>query len=148
MIFRWSRIDTTLAPGIHEPKHDGDVGWDLVAMKTVIITPGAVEEIPINARIELPKGHWGEIRARSSIAKRGLQVDAGTIDNGYRGPLFVITRSMIKSVPGKKMAIRIEQGERVGQLVFHKIFPMTMEEVESIELETTRGENGFGSTGL
>ena len=43
--------------------------------------------------------------------------------------------------------IRIDRGERIAQLVFARFERPAIEIVESVSLETTRGEGGFGSTG-
>lgn len=158
MKLKWSVLDESLPPGIHEPKLPGDVGWDLEAMETVTIKPGASLDIPINVRLHLPEGVWAEIRARSSIARRGLQVDAGTIDTGYRGPLYVLARNTKTWQPGDptkvghfvdQNSITIEAGERVGQVVFYTILDMNHEQLNPADFstETERGEAGFGSTG-
>ena len=154
---RWAVLDESLPPGIHTPKLDGDVGWDLEAMEDVTIFPGKALDIPINVRLHLPKGVWAEIRGRSSIARRGLQVDAGTIDTGYRGPLYVLARNTKVWQPGdptsdefrNENAVRIKAGERVGQVVFYNILHMGYTHVakDDFDSDTERGENGFGSTG-
>ena len=50
--------------------------------------------------------------------------------------------SSIKNEPYK-----IEKGKKIGQLIFAKVEEAVFEEVEQLS-ETTRSENGFGSTGL
>lgn len=159
---RWSRIDLDRPGGLHEPKRPGDIGWDLEAMEDITIPPMQVVDVPINARIELPPGYWAEIRARSSFATRNMQVEAGTIDTGYRGQLFVLIRNLhlpVGPAPSPFVALAsyqrmldesfafIKRGERVGQLVFHHTTPLWAAEVEAIDLNTERSENGFGSTG-
>lgn len=163
---RWQRIDPN-GPGLHEPKLEGDVGWDLEASKDVSIQPGQAVDVPTNIRLELPPYIWAEIRARSSIARRGLQVDSGTIDNGYRGPLFALVRNMTTVRPADLVnldgnafdidaadrwstenTIQISAGERVAQVVFHVVVNPAGEEVDVIDLDSDRGEAGFGSTGL
>ena len=42
---------------------------------------------------------------------------------------------------------RIEKGKKICQVVFNKIEEPEIEEVKELD-ETTRGEGGFGSTGL
>lgn len=157
-----ARLDFNLPLGIHEPKRPGDVGWDLEAMEDTEIPPFQAVDVPVNARVALPDGVWGEIRARSSIARRNLQVDAGTLDNGYRGPLYVLTRYMAlpplesygngavsERHPRQGDAVVIKKGERVGQLVLHAAAPAWLHEVsaEIFPVSTERGEDGFGSTG-
>lgn len=158
--FHFAPVDPDQPIGIHDPKLPGDVGWDLVAMETVTIPPFGTADVPVNARMALPSGVWAEIRARSSIARRNLQVEAGVIDQGYRGPLFVLIRNMTlpphlifpleagKDSAGGDGTVTIQKGERVGQVVFHMIRDMMGIEVEQISEKTARGSAGFGSTGL
>ena len=154
-VVRWDRIDKD-GPGLHVPKKTGDVGWDLEAAQDVYIAPMTAVDVPCNVRLWLPDDIWAEIRARSSIARRNLQVDAGTIDPGYRGPLYALVRNMqlpIVADAGVAMdmthenAIKIKKGERVAQVVFHRVTRVAGLEVEQIEVNSERGEDGFGSTG-
>lgn len=151
--FRWARLDPDVPPGIHKPQHPGDCGWDLSALSDVLIPAHDVVDVAINCRIELPDGYWAEMKARSSIAKRGLQIDAGTIDNGYRGPLFVVCRNTKLPQPdeiekARPHGIHIKAGERIAQLVFHKLEDLWDEEVDEIDIRgSSRGESAFGSTG-
>jgi len=133
--------------GLHTPKLPGDIGWDLEAAEDVVIRPGEYYDVPTNIRLELPETMWAQILARSSIVKRGLMVDAGIIDTGYRGPLFVVVRNMKRNPPGALApSIHLEKGERVAQLVFHRVEQVWTEEVSEIA-ESERGSAGFGSTG-
>jgi dUTP pyrophosphatase len=164
-----ARLDESLPLGIHAPQKEGDVGWDLEAMETVVVPPMRAVDIKVNARIDIPRGLWAECRARSSLARRGLQVDAGTIDQGYRGPLYVLLRNMTLPAlvtnytepstghifpkwmngPMDEGAITIEAGERIGQLVFYSMAYVWADEVpeSDFNFDTDRGQNGFGSTG-
>lgn len=156
----WNRIDPNLPPGIHLPKRKGDVGYDLEAMEDIVIPPMAHCDVPVNAEIQLPSNMWASIRNRSSMGRRGLYVDQNVIDNGYRGPVFVLIRNMrlpgfcigdggrIEPEDGGFESIKIAAGERIGQLVFHSMTMVHLDEVEEIERDTERGPNGFGSTGL
>ena len=47
----------------------------------------------------------------------------------------------------RSRTIRIERGERIAQLVFARFERPAIRVVESVSLETKRGEGGFGSTG-
>jgi len=141
----WCRIDPE-GPGLHEPKRDGDIGWDLEASETVRIGAGGQKDIPTNIRIQLPPHCWGEIRSRSSIAKRNLIVPPTVLDNGYTGPIFVLLYNANLFDNGT-MGATIEKGERVAQLVVHHGVWCRSEEVESVPDDPRRGSAGFGSTG-
>lgn len=172
---QWMKIDPNCPAGLHEPKRQGDVGWDLEAAQDTYIAPGEAVDVPTNVRLHLPDNVWVEIRARSSIARRGLQADAGTIDTGYRGPLFALVRNMKTLQPSdlpdfqmfddegssdalvpdyammanwtQENTILIKAGERVAQVVYHRCCPTWAEEVETIADDSERGSDGFGSTG-
>jgi dUTP pyrophosphatase len=153
---RWARIDPDLPPGLHQPKKQGDIGWDLEAMEDVVIGPMQSADVPVNAQIQLPEGFYADVRNRSSMARRGLYVDQNLIDNGYRGRLFVFIRNMrlpitvgaYQQVRGNgNQDITIRAGERIAQLVFHHAKPVWEMEVEEIDMTTERGGTGFGSTG-
>lgn len=155
---RVARVHPDLPLGIHEPKRHGDVGWDLEAMEDVWIPPMQAVDVPVNASVELPEGTWAEIRPRSSISRMNLQVDAGTIDNGYRGRLFVLVRNMrlpmplggyngIEGFDEQSVGIQINQGERIAQLVLYRMAPAWIHEVPMVDVTTDRSTAGFGSTG-
>lgn len=157
---RWTRIDKDCSAKLNEPKLTGDVGWDLEAAEDIFIRPGEAVDVPTNVRLHLPDGIWAEIRARSSIARRGLQVDAGTIDVGYRGKLYALIRNMA-SPPAElfgpisdgveewalEKTVFIKAGERIAQVVFHKVCLAWQTEVDEIDESSERGNAGFGSTG-
>ncbi len=120
----------------------GDAGADLVCIERTVLHPGEMADIPTGLAIEAPVGMWYEIRPRSStLRKRGLHVEAGTIDEGYRGPLFVFVRNENGHVA------TIEPGDRLAQIVFHQRNRPEMEWAEELT-PSDRGEGGFGSTGM
>jgi dUTP pyrophosphatase len=144
-VLQWCKIDPA-GPGLHSPKLPGDVGWDLAAAEEVVLEPRTAQDVLCNVRVKLPEDCWGEIRARSSIARRGLQVDAGVLDNGYTGPLFVLLRNVNRlSFAGP--AVRIKKGDRIGQLVLHWAVWAQGIEVPEIVEDDRRGSRAFGSTG-
>lgn len=138
---RVARVNPALPLGIHHPKLAGDVGWDLEAMEDAVIQPYTALDVPVNLQMHLPNGYYAEIRNRSSMAKRGLYVDANIVDTGFRGPLFVMIRNM------QSPSLRIKAGERVAQLLFHRTQPVWLMEVAEVNTATERAINGFGSTG-
>ncbi len=152
------------------PAHPGDAGIDLIACEHARLAPGDRALVSAGIRIALPPGLEAQVRPRSGQAlKRGLTIpnSPGTIDPGYRGPVKVILLNNaaalcegdLVGVPGdeslteclargiESRTIRIEPGERIAQLVFARFERPAVEIVESVSLETTRGEGGFGSTG-
>jgi len=124
--------------------HEGDAGLDLCAAETLEIALGKSLLVRTGIAIELPIGTEAQIRPRSGLAlKHGITVlnSPGTIDQGYRGEIKVILINH-----GSKV-FRVETGDRIAQMVIKPIFTVELEETEVLS-GTTRGSDGFGSTGI
>lgn len=94
--------------------------------------------------IELPIGYEAQVRPRSGFAaKKGITVlnSPGTVDADYRGEIGVILVNLSNE------AFVVENGERIAQLIIAKHERAVWLEVEELS-ETSRGEGGFGSTGV
>lgn len=94
--------------------------------------------------IELPVGYEAQVRPRSGLAaKKGITVlnAPGTIDADYRGEIGVILVNLSNE------EFTINNGERIAQLVIAKHERAEWTKVEELN-ETSRGEGGFGSTGV
>ncbi len=121
-------------------------GMDLRANleEPVVLNPLERAIVKTGLFIELPIGYEAQVRPRSGLAaKKGITVlnSPGTIDADYRGEIGVILVNLSNE------AFTIENGERIAQLVIAKHERAEWEEVEALT-ETTRGEGGFGSTGV
>lgn len=121
-------------------------GMDLRAKLDQPIILNSLERaiIPTGLFIELPVGVEAQVRPRSGLAaKNGITVlnAPGTIDADYRGEIGVILVN-ISNTPFK-----IENGERIAQLVIAKHERAQWEAVETLTT-TVRGKGGFGSTGV
>lgn len=128
-----------------EPKfaHPTDTGADLFVSDDIFICAGETALVPTGLNIELPKGYEGQIRCRSSMAKRGIQVanGIGSIDETFRGQLQVILYN------SNQDAIQLKKGDRIAQLVIaKKVDAVKFERVDELS-STERGAEGFGSTG-
>ena len=120
-------------------------GMDLRAniSEAIILKPLARAIIKTGLFIELPVGFEAQVRPRSGLAaKHGLTVlnSPGTVDADYRGEIGVILVNLSNT------DFKIENGERIAQLVIAKHERAAWNEVEQLN-ETSRGESGFGSTG-
>lgn len=125
--------------------HVGDAGADLVSAENLTLEPGMRTAVATGLCVEIPVGFVGLVHPRSGIAlKHGISMvnTPGTIDAGYRGEIKVI---LINHDP--KESFEIKRGDRIAQLVIQKVEIAIFEQVESLE-ESTRGEGGFGSTGI
>jgi dUTP pyrophosphatase len=65
----------------------------------------------------------------------------GTIDPDYRGEIQVILVNL------GSQSFTIERGMRIAQMVIASTMQSVICEVANLD-ETTRGEGGFGSTGI
>lgn len=127
-------------------QHEGDAGFDIHAAEDKLINPGGVALISTGIYMEIPEGWECQVRSRSGLAaKHGVFVinSPGTIDSSYRGECKVILANL------SSWPYTVKKGDRIAQLVFSRVPHVTIEEVPSREelSTTTRGENGFGSTG-
>jgi len=121
-------------------------GMDLRANITEPITLKPLERTVVKTGlfIELPVGIEAQVRPRSGLAaKKGITVlnAPGTVDADYRGEIGVILVNLSNE------DFTIENGERIAQLVIAKHERAEWMEVETLS-ETSRGEGGFGSTGV
>ena len=121
-------------------------GMDLRANLTASITLNPLERAIIKTGlfIELPIGYEAQVRPRSGLAaKKGVTVlnSPGTVDADYRGEIGVILVNLSNE------AFVVENGERIAQLIIAKHERAEWTEVQELS-ETSRGEGGFGSTGV
>ena len=130
------------------PKYEtlGASGMDIRANieSTIIIQPLDRELIKTGLFLEIENGLECQVRPRSGLAlKKGLSVlnTPGTIDSDYRGEIGVILVNL------SNVAVSIEDGERIAQLVFCKVEHVSLKEVAVLN-DSERGAAGFGSTGL
>ena len=111
---------------------------------TVIQPDGGRALVPTGVAVSLPEGCAGFVLPRSGLAlKHGVTClnTPGLIDSGYRGELKVI---LVNTDPLQPFTL--ERGERIAQLVVMAVEQVRLVEVESLE-PSTRGDQGFGSTG-
>ena len=139
-------------------KKAGDSGLDLHAFipdpypdDSIFIPPGGRERIRTGIAIELPAlddfggtvwGYEAQVRPRSGLAHdHGVQACLGTVDNGYRGEIWVNLFNL--SFQG----FWVRNGDRIAQLVIVPVVLPAVVEVQELS-ETERGADGFGSTGV
>ena len=137
------RLDPDLPlPGYARP---GDAGIDLLARNAAVLAPGGGRAlVPTGVAVSLPEGCAGFVLPRSGLAlKHGVTClnTPGLIDSGYRGELKVV---LVNTDPRRPFTL--ERGERIAQLVVMAVEQVRLVEVDSLEA-STRGDQGFGSTG-
>ena len=122
-------------------------GYDLYAYipdhQALAILPGETEKIKTGIAMEVPKGYAGLIYARSGLAtKQGLAPanKVGVVDSDYRGEIIVALHNHSNALQ------IVENGERIAQLVITPFLSVEFNEVDELD-DTSRGNDGFGSTG-
>ena len=123
--------------------HEGDSGADLFSIQEDTLKPGERKVIPTGLKIEIPKGYEAQIRPKSGLTSNyGITVlnTPGTIDSNYRGEIKVIL------INHSQEPYKIEKGTKIAQIVFQKV--ETVNFLEDELNKTSRGEDGFGSTGM
>ena len=129
---------------VEEPSyaHPGDAGFDLRAGTGCVIAAGGRHTVPTGLRFAIPEGFVGLVRDRSGLAaKHGIHCLAGVIDSGYRGEVKVVVQNL------GDQPFTVEKGMRIAQLLVLPVAAAELVRVQNLE-ESSRGEGGFGSTGL
>ncbi len=126
----------------------GAAGFDLRAAvdagAPAMLAPGERMLVPTGFACAVPHGYEMQVRPRSGLAvKHGIGIvnSPGTVDSDYRGPLMVCLINL-----GTERFV-INRGDRIAQAVVAPAPQLTLVEVRELE-DTTRGEQGFGSTGV
>lgn len=135
-----------LRPGARLPTRatPGSTGLDLYAC---LEAPGYIDIgpdptlVPAGIAIEMPEGYDIQVRPRSGLGRQGVTLVYGTIDSDYRGEIFVSLHTF-----GTRQTYRINNGDRIAQLVVSRAVIMPVEEVAELGV-SERGAGGHGSTG-
>ena len=120
--------------------HPDDAGLDLYNLDDVLLEAGAGKVVKTGIALALPAGHVGLVADRSSLGKKGIKTAGGVIDAGYRGEIHIVLWNISPE------SIQLKRGERIAQLLILPVATPAVQEVSVLD-ETSRGVNGFGSTG-
>ena len=122
--------------------HAGDAGLDLYSIETTKLNPGEKKIIKTGLIMEIPEGYVGLIWDRSGMAaKHSLHTLAGVIDSNFRGELGIVIINLSQEVK------EINTSERIAQILIQPVETIEFQEIDS-HSETSRGDGGFGSTGM
>ena len=120
-------------------------GYDLYAFEDGVVHPYSQCLCKLKIKIHMPPGVYGRIAPRSGLSYRnGIQIGGGVIDADYQGEVGVILMN------SKDQVFTFKRGDRIAQLILEKCTIVPIREVKSIVQifgDTTRGSEGFGSTG-
>lgn len=122
--------------------HSDDAGLDLYASESVQLAPGERVQVKTGIAVAIPSGYVGLIWDKSGLShKAGLKILGGVVDSGYRGEVLV----GIVNLGSESHTFKV--GDKVAQMLIQKVERAEPQEVATLE-ETTRGDKGFGSTGV
>lgn len=123
----------------------GDAGVDLRSSETVTLKPFERALVPCGIAVAIPEGYAGFVLPRSGLAaKHGISlVNApGLIDSNYRGEIKAILINLDASE-----SFTVNRGDRIAQLVIMSVASAKFDCCEEFS-QTSRGEGGFGSSGV
>ena len=128
-----------LHPAAQLPRkaHPCDACFDLFAPQAYSVAPGERTALGLGIAIQMEPGWEAQIRGRSGLARRGIEVHFGTIDHLYRLEVKVL----VHNASGQPWLV--EAGDRVAQMKLARIWEV--EVLEGSVSSTDRG--GLGSTG-
>ena len=121
--------------------HPGDAGMDLFSCVDEVIAAGEVKAVPTGIQMAIPEGYVGLVWDKSGISLKGVHRLAGVVDSGYRGEIRAVMVNL-----GKEPFI-ISKGMKIAQMLIQPVQAVRIVEAENLD-DTTRGEGGFGSTGM
>ena len=126
----------------HTHFHSGDAGLDLFVVEDQIIPANSTTPIPLQIACENIDNRAYYLFPRSSISKTPLRLSnsIGLIDAGYRGEIMAPCDNI------KDVKYKIEEGQRLFQLVASNCSPISYDIVDDLE-DSSRADGGFGSTG-
>lgn len=122
----------------------GSVGYDIYSSIDETIDSLSTSMISTGIAINIPSKCYGQIASRSSLAKSGIFVQGGVVDQDYTGEIKVILFNSTKE------RFHIKEGDKIAQIIFIKVSNhFVMKEVDSLTKKENnqREEKGFGSSG-
>ena len=126
---------------------EGSSGFDLYSVDELVLEPHKRALVDTGLAFEIPVGFEVQVRPRSGVAfKHGVTVlnTPGTIDADFRGNLKVILYNSDQFT-----SLKINVGDRIAQGVLAMVADhANFQEITEFSTQTTRGEGGFGSTGI
>ncbi len=94
--------------------------------------------------LKIPRNFFLDIRPRSGLAlKHGITLlnTPATVDADYRGEIMVLMLNTSDT------DFEIHAGDRIAQALLMRRYDVTWKPVDALD-QTTRGTNGFGSSGI
>ena len=116
-------------------KFEEYAGGDIAPGETAIIKTGFAMAIPKGLELQVRPTSGNSLKTKLRIAN-----SPGTVDASFRGEIGIIVENIGDT------NITIHPGAKVAQGVICPVFHAILEEADDLD-ETSRGANGYGSTG-
>ncbi len=121
---------------------EGDAGMDIFTYENLTLLPGERGVVKTGIAMEFPEGYVFLVWDKSGIStKTGVTTMAGVVDAGYRGELQIAVINL-----GQE-PYTFEKGKKVAQGLLQPVVYAHIEEVFELS-DSSRGDGGFGSTGI
>lgn len=117
--------------------YSNDAGADVFSMLDAVIPPHQTQRIPLGFGLELPIGFAAFVAPRSGLSSKGISCEMAPIDSSYRGECHAIV------INNSSEPYVVNKNDRIGQLIVIPVIIPTL-----VTETTSRGDNGFGSTGI
>jgi len=137
------RLDPEVPLPEYQSKHAAGLDLHAAIAEPITLQPGDIKLIPCGFKMALPPNHEAQVRPRSGLAvKFGISMPnaPGTIDADYRGEVKVPLINLGRA------PFTVEKHMRIAQMIIAPVAHTQITEVNELS-QTTRGTNGFGSTG-
>ena len=126
-----------------EIKTEGATCLDAYARleEDIELLSGQRATVPLGFAMELPRLYELQVRPRSGLSKKGIDVMFGTGDWDFVGEYTatVVNNSLVP--------FTVHNGDRICQCGVREVPEIELVKVDKLK-ETERGSNGWGSTGL
>jgi dUTP pyrophosphatase len=125
-----------------QKNNHNDTGYDVFCVEDKVIAARGSAVVDVGLKFaNIPEGFWIKVEGRSGIGfKHGITPHPGIIDNGYRSD------AGIKLYNFTDTDYHIKAGDRIAQFVLYPLIHASSVEFGE-PTESSRGENGFGSSG-
>lgn len=122
--------------------HKTDAGLDLRAIVDKEIPARGSAVFRTGVHIALPPNTYGKLESKSGLnVAHNVVCCGGTIDEPYRGEILVKLYNL-----GDE-PYHVCRGDKICQLIVQPCLYEDVELIEELDTNTSRGTNGFGSTG-
>lgn len=121
--------------------HETDAGMDLYSPVDILVRSNSSVVIDTLVRCALPPCMTGFVKSKSGLNMKHELTSEGVIDEPYRGTICVKLRNHGSN------DYQVKRGDKISQLVVLPVVYCPIEQTDELDMDTDRGEGGFGSTG-